>query len=218
VARPKAGYFNDAGTAVPGVTTIIGNRQENVAPLHHWHWELGKQGLNYREEKAKAGYFGTVMHEMLEMFYYGRPVDECLATAQSLPILEVEQAIKAFSGFTKWQENIKIEITASEIQLVSEQFQFGGTPDLIGRLNGKLCLFDWKTSKGFYNQFKDQLAAYRWLWNENNPDTQIEGDCHLLRFSRNGDFAHYCFNDLNQHWERFKLLRQLYTLDKQLRR
>jgi hypothetical protein len=103
--------------------------------------------------------------------------------------------------------------------LVSEVYQFGGTPDAIGRVNGELCLLDWKTSNSVYSDYLLQLAAYRVLWEEINPDRPLMGGFHLLRFSKeHGDFAHHFYRDLSEAWEMFAHHRAAYGLDAALRK
>jgi hypothetical protein len=89
------------------------------------------------------------------------------------------EAISAFESYLKWESMTKLEIIEQEMQLVSEQYQFGGCPDAIGLVNGELCLVDWKTSKGVYQDYLIQLAAYNQLWIENFPDKPLTGGFHL---------------------------------------
>jgi hypothetical protein len=44
--------------------------------------------------------------------------------------------------------------------MVSEAFGFGGTADLIAKINDKICLLDFKTSKGITSDHIIQMAAY----------------------------------------------------------
>jgi len=104
------------------------------------------------------------------------------------------------------------------MELVSELYKFGGCPDAIGKIDGKLTLVDWKTSNSVYPDMLIQLAAYKQLWEENFPDRPLYG-FHLCRFSKeHGDFAHHYYSELNDAWEQFKLFRQAYDLDKLLKK
>jgi len=107
----------------------------------------------------------------------------------------------------------------TEITLVSEAHRFGGTPDAIGYLDGKLCLLDWKTSNAVYSDYLIQLAAYKVLWEENRPQYPLEGGFHLLRFAKeHGDFSHHFYPNLDEAWRQFVLLREAYDIDKQLKK
>ena len=100
--------------------------------------------------------------------------------------------------------------------MISEEYQFGGTPDAIGRnAKGELCLLDWKTSNGVYSDYGLQLAAYAHLWNINHPEDPITGGFHICRFSKDHpDFAHHYYKQLDLEWSQFKLYREAYTNDK----
>lgn len=103
--------------------------------------------------------------------------------------------------------------------MVSEQYRFGGTPDAIGKVDGELCLIDWKTSNSVYSDYLIQIAAYKHLWEENHPGQLITGGYHLCRFAKeNGDFAHHYYPDLEEAWRLFLLFREAYDIDKVLRK
>lgn len=218
MARPKAGYKLADGTEVPGTTTIIG-RFKDSGGLLHWAFEQGKSAqrgeighlYDRRDEAAEAG---TLAHDMVENAILGKappdmPSDSELQT----------QARKGFENFERWFKQTRIEIVETEMALVSEEFRFGGTPDAIGRdTDGRLCILDWKTSNGVYQDYLIQLAAYKHLW-ETNRQEPITGGFHLCRFSKSyGDFAHHYYDDLSEAWEQFVLFRRAYDLDKRLKK
>ena len=169
---PKAGYRLKDGTPVPGTTTIC-SAYKDSGGLIHWAWNQGKQGLDYRETRDKAGDIGTLVHAAIEAKLNDAP----------LPLLP-EEGAKAINAFLEWEKQNKIEILEQEIQLVSEEFRYGGTLDAVGLVDGKYVLLDWKTSKGVYKNYLLQLAAYAQLWNENYPDRAITGGAWLVRFSK----------------------------------
>ena len=111
-------------------------------------------------------------------------------------------------GFHKWFEDNDVEFYETELKLVSEQYQFGGTFDAICEVNGKLVICDWKTSNNAYSEFLIQLGAYRQLIQE-NLDHDIRGAI-LLRLDKEEkgvyEEHHYKIKDLNWGWKMFKLL------------
>ena len=214
---PTQPYKNEAGKRVPGVTTVIG-RFKDSGGLMFWAFEQGKaaeRGEIERlyDQRDEAGSLGTVVHEMVEAHIdqadYMMPSD--LTGEQTTKVWE------AYGAYFEWQKNCGMEFVAQEIPLVSEQYQYGGCPDAIAMINGKLCLIDWKTSNAVYPDYMIQLAAYKHLWEENGNDP-IEG-FHLCRFSKDyGDFAHHYYPELDDAWEQFKLFRQSYEIDKRLKK
>ncbi len=180
---PKGGYFlKDGITKVPGTTTIC-NAYKDGGGLMYWAWEQGKQGLDYRETRDKAGDIGTLVHAAIEA-----------SIKSEMPPTLDPVAQKAFDAFLKWKAQNKIEILEQEIQLVSEEFRYGGTLDAVGTVDDEHVLLDWKTSKGVYKNYLLQVAAYCQLWNENHPGLEIAGGIWLVRFSKdNGLCEPYFF-------------------------
>ncbi len=198
---PKAGYFLKDGSKVPGTTTIC-SAYKDSGGLLHWAWEQGTKGLDYRETRDKAGDIGTLVHAAIEANLSGAP----------LPVLD-SIPHKAYRAFLRWQGQNKIKIIKQEIQLVSEEYRYGGTLDAVGIVEGKHILLDWKTSKGIYKNYLLQLAAYTRLWNENYPDKEI-ADAWLVRFSKSdGVCEPYFFpvEDLSFAFHQFLLFRKAYA-------
>jgi len=211
--RPKGGYQLADGTRVPGVTTIIGRFKDSGA-LMQWAFMQGRAGKErLYEETERAADIGTYAHELVQAWLRKEgaplsPLDEAGTV----------QAQTAFGAFLKWAEQTRLRIQQTEIPLVSEQYRFGGALDAVGYVGDDLCLLDWKTSNGVYTDYLIQLAAYRYLWELNNPAEPLVG-FHLLRFAKeHGDFAHHYFPNLDDGWRMFVLLREAYDLDKQLKK
>ncbi len=218
---PRQGYFLKDGTQVPGTTTVIGRFKDSGALLH-WAFSQGKAAqrgeikslYDKRDEAAEAG---TLAHGMVEKRIDGEDPESVLVGVESEQIKT--QARAAFKAYLSWESMTKLVIVEQEMQLVSEQYQFGGTPDAIGLINGELCLVDWKTSNGVYQDYLIQLAAYKHLWEEKHPDRPLTGGFHLCRFAKeHGDFAHMYYPNLDEAWEAFVLMRRLYDLDKRLKK
>lgn len=214
---PSKGYFNAQGKRVPGTTTVIG-RFKDSGGLIHWAWDLGMQGINYNDVKHNAADIGTIAHDMVEHHIKDEPYTPPHDATPEM----MTKATSAFNAFLSWFNQSRIEIIATEVQIVSEEYQFGGTPDAIGMLDGTYCLLDWKSSNGVYQDMLIQLSAYRYLWNECTEwgkDKPINGGYHLIRFAKeHGDFAHHYYSELDLAWEQFKLFRRAYDIDKVLKK
>jgi len=218
---PKAGYFLKDGTKVPGTTTIIG-RFKDSGGLMFWAFQQGKLGkAKLYDEAEKAADIGTAAHGMVELRIKGASDAELNDWLdKTLPDPEMQtKARSSFVAYLKWAEMTKLVVVEQEMQLVSEQYRFGGTPDAIGMIGNELCLLDWKTSNGVYQDYLIQLAAYRQLWEENHPDRPLTGGFHLLRFAKeHADFGHHYFANLDEAWRAFVLMRELYDIDKGLKK
>lgn len=216
MATPKAGYKNAEGKRIPGTTTIIG-RFKDSGGLIQWAYNQGKDGKTLYEERDKAAECGTLAHEMVEKFING---EDHMVVLKTVPVEMASKALSAFQNFRDWKDQTKIEIIThyQEIQLVSEQHQFGGTPDAIGILNGKHILLDWKTSNAIYPDYMMQLAAYKLLWEENGKP-EIDGGFYLCRFSKEfPDFSAHFFGELDLAREQFLLMRKMYGNDQELKK
>ena len=212
---PTAPYHCADGERVPGTTTII-SRFKDSGALMHWAFQQGRNGAEHLyAESEKAADIGTLAHAMVEASIKGEDPKSVINGHSA----EFQQkAENAFNEYLEWAAQTNVKIIAQEMHLVSEEYRFGGTPDAIGLIGNSLCLLDWKTSNGVYPDYAIQLAAYRQLWNENHPDQPLTGASYLLRFSKNyPDFEARKFGDLSEAWEIFKLYRQAYDLDKQLK-
>lgn len=197
-------YKNESGKRLKSVTTIInGNLGWNKGNLLGWtrkHCLNGDDSLKLLKE---AGRIGTLAHIMIEEFIKGGAVQ-----LDDYEPDEISQAKTAYYGFYNWFANNNVTFLDTEMKLVSEQYQFGGTFDAICEVNGKLVICDWKTSNAVYDEFLIQLGAYRQLIQE-NIGYDIRGAI-LLRLDKEEkgvyEEHHYKIKDLNWGWKMFKLL------------
>lgn len=200
------------GKRVPSVTTVL-SRFKDAGGLIHWAWSLGAEGKDYRQERDKAATVGTACHSLVEADIRGTEPD----TAQ-FPDEVMEKAHQAFANYERWRDQTHLKPIEAEVSLVSERYRYGGTFDAV-LIDGELSLADWKTSNRPYPEHLIQLAAYGNLWHEHNPDKPLTGGYHLLLFSKDhGDWSHKHFAELDEPWEAFKLMRELYELDKSIKK
>ena len=199
MARPRQGYKMQDGRRVPGVTTILSHMDGDPGGLMHWAWNLGMEGKDYRLERDKAAGIGTIAHELIDANMLGKPEPELTAEhfgvdEENWPAM-MSKARKAFGAYREWRSSIALEVVATELPLVSEWWQFGGTFDMLARLNGKLVIVDWKSSKSLYPKAIAQCAAYTLLVYE-KLGMWCSGGAHLLRVGKeHGDFHHHYWDD-----------------------
>jgi len=188
------------GTEVPGASTIakIG---EDSNGLIHWAWKLGTEGKDYRKVRDQAADIGTVAHFMIECFLHNHEPD-----LSEFSPADVEKATMAFNNFRKWWDEEGLTVIEPEVQLVSEEWLFGGTIDAPSRdRDGKIVLLDWKTSKAIVGAHKIQLAGYEQLWNENRPDMKVQRRA-IVRIGKESpdDFEVAWIFSAEPFWEVFK--------------
>jgi hypothetical protein len=205
--RPKGKdpYRLKDGTRVPGVTTITG-RFKAAEGLMFWAWQCGRDGKDYRNERDAAATAGSIAHGLIEAAIHNRqptPVDA--------PDSVLEGARQGYEGFAEWRAQTKVEIKATELPLVSEQYRFGGTLDALGTINGAIALLDWKSSNHIYPEYLAQIGGYVLLANEHGhgPVERV----HLLRVGKDdGSFHHHVWRGatLEQATKAFLVMRELY--------
>ena len=197
-------YKNKNDKRLKSVTTIInGNLGWSKGALIGWTRKHCLNGDDSMKLLKEAGRIGTLAHIMIEEFIKGGVVKLDDYTPN-----EISQAKIAYYSFYNWIANNNVEFHETELKLVSEEYQFGGTFDAICEVNGKLVICDWKTSNDVHSEFLIQLGAYRQLIQE-NLDYKIKGAI-LLRLDKEEkgvyEEHHYKIKDLNWGWKMFKLL------------
>lgn len=213
--RPKV-YRTSDGKRVPGATTII-SRWKESGGLLHWAWNEGMEGRDYRDSRDKAADAGTLAHDLIDIEIHGDQRDP----TGDYDNETVARAEKCVEAFREWAEMSHLEILQTEVPLVSDTHKFGGTLDAVARVNGKLCMVDWKTSNRVYHDYIMQVAAYTVLWeNSGTCDSRyrIYG-AHLLRFDKEwASFTHHYWPRpvIDVAADQFLRLREAYGVDKRL--
>ena len=134
----------------PSVTTILNIISKGIG-FEKW---LGNHP-SYKaacEERDAAAARGTMVHESIESLLQGEEV-KCDNE-------EIARHLMCFSKF--WAEN-DIDTIAQELFLIHGGYGFAGTPDLIGKINGKTWIIDWKTGN-HYKTHNLQLHMYALLY------------------------------------------------------
>ena len=194
-------YKNKNGERVPSVTTILGNLGWSKDALCYWAWNLGMQGINYREKSGDACDVGTIAHGYVEAQIKGEEYD-----IQSFGLDEEKEKLveNCIDAWNRWRDQSTLEIIASEKPLVSEAYQYGGCLDAAA-ISSKRSILDLKTGNGCYPDHICQVVAYAKMWTENFPDQPIE-EIHIVRLGKeDGSFHHHNFamDALGPAWESF---------------
>jgi len=208
-SRAHITYKLADGTAVPGVTTVLGVL--NKPALVKWANNLGLQGIDstrYVNEKAAIG---TLAHQMIANYLRG----EATGTDEYSKV-QIDQAENAVLAFFEWEKTHPVKALLVEEPIVSEQFHYGGTIDCLGQINSSLCLLDFKTSSGIFPEMMVQLAAYKHLLIEHG---YAINQAIILRVGRTPDegFEERLVNHLDKRWEIFQHALAIYRLQKEVK-
>lgn len=190
--------FNDI--QYPGVTTVIGLLDKSPA-LMGWAVKLMgiyilenknqylMDGLGfdiliqdakarYREVSEEAKDIGSAVHNIIERYIKAKMSGEKFRDVTEDVVDEITSALIAFWDWEK--DNIE-EWIESEKSIFEPELGYAGTLDAIAKIKkepvdkflipGGLYVIDFKSSKGFYDGYDMQIAAYRYARENLNEET-----------------------------------------------
>lgn len=216
--------YNVGGVEYPSVTTILEclNKGEGI---QNWavrcamdyvrqHRDdmaldalLANAAINWRSVLSEAAGIGSEVHSMIEEFI---ATGSCGLDAHS------EKAKTSFDAFVKWQNQHGVTWLKSEMQVVSHVWGYAGTLDAICLYEGRRLVLDFKTSGGFWDSYRFQIAAYRTAAEEGGDETD---GCAILRLDK--ETGQPEFKDFSDRYERdreaFLKLTEYYYLAKDRR-
>jgi len=203
-------YKKKDGTIVPGVTTVLGVLAKPA--LIHWAWKLGTEGKDYRKVRDDKADIGTGTHYMILCHLRGAEPDLSDYTKNQIDAME-----NAMLSFLEWEKQHPHTPVMVETPLVDEEYEYGGTPDLVTQINGGIDLIDFKTGKGIYDEMVYQLAAYKHLV-ENTKDITI-ARCRILRIGRDESegFEEKVCTNVSKEWLIFEDCLSIYTTKKMIK-
>lgn len=133
---------------------------------------------NWREARDEAADIGKEIHELIKVYIrHGRD-----AVGVYRP--EVENG---FLAFLEWERENGIAWLEAEKQVFDSQHGYAGTLDAKcrftkGQFAGRVFVIDFKSSKGIYDGYAEQVAAYR---HADSLATSVAADgCGILRLDK----------------------------------
>jgi len=162
------------GVSLPGVTTITGQMDKSDA-LTGWAARMACQYIENESEKFHDGDFlvspevleqaqkefrnvsseamdiGSEVHRAIEGYIkYGKDVVEDVR----------DEVMQALIAFWDWEKDNNVKWYESEMIVFHPYHCYAGTLDAIAEVGGDVYLIDFKSSKGFYNGYFEQVAGY----------------------------------------------------------
>jgi len=175
----ESGRYKYDDKSVPRVTEII-QKMIHEDAIVQWSNSLGFKHISYTKALNEAAVFGTKTHSTIENYL----------KEDKLPT----QTFFAFESFLQWWNDIskgnEIEVVGQEEKLVC-QF-FGGTYDLLLKINGVMYLVDFKTSNHVTYKYYIQLAAYNYMLKQKG--IQVGGVIILQLNKRSAQYNEYFLN------------------------
>lgn len=226
----------------PGVTTIIGMKDKSAPlmgwavkqmtarvkellatapdplPKNILAAFLDAAQETYRDTKQEAADIGSLVHRVLEQALLGNfdesmlPLEANALLAPNLTSDMVELANNAIRAGLRFFGKHKIEVLSTERVVWSPKYAYVGTTDLLARVDGEMCVCDFKTAKSVYPENHIQLAAYQMALLEEQPELNIAKrwvirvgkDGKLVDDARGNDTVDedfLCFRALRKVWQ-----------------
>jgi len=153
---------------VPSVTRVVDavfpkylTEWAATAGADHWKENYGEDADMYngirnahKQISHKAQEIGLEVHKWIELYIKVKMIDGETAT-------EYPEAVKIpMQNFHDWVESREIEWLACEKKVYSRSWEYAGTIDALAKINGKLCVIDFKTSAKIYKEYYLQVSAY----------------------------------------------------------
>ena len=162
IGQNKKYVFNN--TYVPRTTEIL-NSMLHDDYLMGWSNAMGLyRRKKYEDIIIQSSNIGTYTHNLIENFIKNHSIID----KNIIPMGIYDEVNNAFSSFLSWWEYInkyhKVEVVYSEEELVCEYF--GGTLDLLIKIDGIPYLVDFKTSNHLSYKYFLQLSSYRYILRE----------------------------------------------------
>jgi hypothetical protein len=152
---PDIGWF-------PSVTFICSYYPKGKG-FEKW---LADKGMDKAEEiKVLAGEKGSAVHNAIDRIIKGDTLkcDEVILDNQTMKDREyTAEEWEAIASFIRWWKTLeKPKLIANEFVILDTVVGYGGTVDILMKINGQIWLIDIKTSKAIHTSHMIQVSAYK---------------------------------------------------------
>ena len=150
-------FYPINGKEYVSVTTVLSVLRKEG--LEYWRGKVGNEKADQISNEAKDT--GKLVHEILERHLKG---EQIVSESYPIPIR------KCLSAFRVWEKKNKFKVLKTEQLVWSDKYEYAGTFDALGTLDGKLTIIDFKTSKQIWPDYGLQLSAYKFAEEERAKD------------------------------------------------
>ena len=138
------------GVKVPSVTRIV----DACFPKNLTDWAVTLGEEEYHRILDEALDIGNDTHKWIEFY-----IQNWLFRGYQTPRTG-DKFFNSVSSFLKWEEKFKPEWLYEERKIYCDRFKYAGTVDAVAKINGRVCVIDFKTSKKIYKPYHLQVTAY----------------------------------------------------------
>ena len=144
------------GVKIPSVTRLI----DSCFPKNLTNWAVTVGEEEYHRILDEALDIGNQTHKWIE-YYINNPhawnITDGMRLKNDLRSKETLDSVKAF---IRWEKEFNPQWLDAERKVYCDRFKYAGTVDAVAKINGRVCVIDFKTSKKIYKPYHLQVAAY----------------------------------------------------------
>ena len=142
----KAHSYKVEGVKVPSVTRVV----DGCFPKDLTHWALSIGQEEYDKVISEALEIGNDTHQWIEDYInYGHACTE-----------PEDYISKSVNAFLDWTTEYNPEWVDAERKVYCDKYKYAGTVDAVAKINGRIVVIDFKTSKKIYKPYHLQVTAY----------------------------------------------------------
>ena len=142
----KAHSYKVEGVKVPSVTRVV----DGCFPKDLTHWALSIGQEEYDKVISEALEIGNDTHQWIEDYInYGHACTE-----------QEDYISKSVNAFLDWTTEYNPEWVDAERKVYCDKYKYAGTVDAVAKINGRIVVIDFKTSKKIYKPYHLQVTAY----------------------------------------------------------
>ncbi len=154
----------------------------------------------HKSAGGKATTIGSIVHQFAEDYMTARKL-----AMEEPPMPVNDKAEKSVNQFLDWVSEVHIEPHETEQICFHSSHNYAGTYDLLAEIDGELTVIDYKTSKGIYDEYWMQVAAYLFA---SRHLRKLEGDelptqAGIIRFPKSGAGFEIAMKDRDELWDHF---------------
>lgn len=168
--------------------------------VEYYMW-LAKNGWDESQSIMKeAGNRGSKVHNGIESLLLGNTLnmdDQLPNNDGELEDITLEE-YQAIMSFADWHKDVKPETIAIETTVFNEEWNYAGTVDYVCKIDGKVWIIDFKTSKAIYPPYEIQVSAYKHAMDY--PDAQLG----ILQVGYTRNKRGWKMNEVEDQFELFK--------------
>lgn len=138
---------------------------------------LKKNGDDSELIKQLAGEKGSRIHNAIDFLISSKEslkATEPVLNGQTGQMEELSaDEWGALVSFKRWVDDVKPVFHRTEMTVISEKFNFGGTVDCVATIGDQVYIIDFKTGQNLYSTYSMQVSAYKQALIEMNVGNEV---------------------------------------------